>query len=92
MLRITESALSDNGTTLILEGQVIGPWVAEVRKSCDPFLTNGHQLKLNLAEVSFVDRDGVILFQELMAHQVTLLNCSPFLKEQLKAIGPQQPQ
>jgi hypothetical protein len=37
-----------------------------------------------MAEVSFLDRKGVGLFRELIAQQVRLLNCSPFLNELLK--------
>jgi hypothetical protein len=85
MLKITEGRLSDESATLCLEGQVIGPWVDEVRQACEPWLCPGRELTLDLAEVSFADRDGIALFGELRGRRVAFVNCSPFLTEQLKA-------
>jgi len=82
MLRITEKTDADQNARLHLEGQVMGPWVAEVRAVCEQF--NGREFSLDLAGVSFIDREGVALFQDLQHAQVSLLNCSPFLVEQLK--------
>jgi len=84
MLRISERCLSNQAAALRLEGRVIGPWVLEARRSCEKFLAHGRRLTLDLAEVSFVDRDGIALLRELMGRQVTFVNCSPFLTEQLK--------
>jgi ABC-type transporter Mla MlaB component len=86
MLKITDGQLSDQTATLHLEGEVLGPWVLELRRACEQWLADHHQLILDLAGVSFIDRDGIALFQELMNHQVRLINCSPFLTEQLKAV------
>jgi ABC-type transporter Mla MlaB component len=85
MLRITDGNLSNEAATLHLEGEVMGPWVLELRRSCERWLASGHSLILDLAEVSFIDRNGIALFQELMSRQVKLINCSPFLIEQFKA-------
>ena len=83
MLRITETV---NGKTprMRLEGRVVGPYVKEVRRSCEKFLGVGRILTLDMGEVSFVDRDGLNLLRELIDRQVRLVNCSPFLSEQLK--------
>jgi ABC-type transporter Mla MlaB component len=82
MLRITEKVGTDQNARLHLEGQVVGPWVSEVRTVCERF--TGRELSLDLAGVSFIDREGIALFQDLQHSQVSLLNCSPFLVEQLK--------
>jgi len=84
MLRISENGSSDETTTLRLEGQMIGQCVAEAQKVCEQILAAGRKLTLDLAEMLFVDRSGVALLQDLMRREVTLVNCSPFLKEQLK--------
>ena len=85
MLRI-ELVEPPTGTpTLRLEGRVIGPWVGELRQVCVPLLATGAGLTLDLSDVSFVDREGVELFGSLRERQVVLLNCSPFVAEQLKA-------
>jgi ABC-type transporter Mla MlaB component len=85
MLKITDQNLSDASATLRLEGEVIGPWVMELRRSCEARLESGRRLILDLAGVSFIDRNGMALFRELMTHEVQFINCSPFLTEQLKA-------
>ena len=47
-------------------------------------LDNGKPLKLDLAEVSFVDREGVRLLREFGRRQIALERCSPFIMEELK--------
>ena len=84
MLRIVH----DNrgcGTTLHLEGQLIGPWVDELQRIADPILAAGAPLSLDLSSVSFVSREGVRLLWTLRGAQAVLLNCSRFVAEQLKA-------
>lgn len=90
MLRISQAVTSDEETVLLrLEGQVSGQWVEELRRACSEHQGNGHrsQLALDLAEVSFIDADGVALFRELTARRVRLMNCSPFAAEQLKEVA-----
>lgn len=84
MLRITEETLDGKAARMRLEGQVVGPYVMEVRKSCEKLLEAGGSLALDMGEVSFVDRDGLTLFRELISRHVSLVNCSPFITEQLK--------
>ena len=70
--------------TLRLEGHLGGPWVGELRRSCDRVLSNGKRLTLDLADVSFIDRDGVGLLRTLKCAEVEVRNCSPFVALQLK--------
>jgi ABC-type transporter Mla MlaB component len=90
MLRISEANIPGEGTALRLEGAMIGPWVDEVRKACEPFLGDSSSLTLDLADISFVDRSGVALFKELLNSQVRLVNCSSFITEQLKENGDER--
>jgi hypothetical protein len=46
----------------------------------------GNWLVLDLANVSFIDAAGVMLFRELTAGRVLVTNCSPFVAEQLKEV------
>lgn len=75
----------DGSATLRLEGQVVGPWVEEVKRSCESVFSKGGRLTLDLSDVFFVDRDGVELFRSLQGRQVELLNCSPLVATLLKA-------
>jgi hypothetical protein len=47
------------------------------------FQSDGHVI-LDLTGVSFADQDGVQLLRKLEQRQVTIINCSPFLREQMK--------
>ncbi|HSB10147.1 MAG TPA: STAS domain-containing protein [Blastocatellia bacterium] len=87
MLRITEGSATDGTTMLYLEGQVVGPWLAELRRCCELVLATSRRLIVDLADVSFVDRDGVSLLKELTVRDVAIANCTPFVAEQLKAVG-----
>ena len=84
MLKISCMESMDNARTLRLDGQVIGPWVEELRSVCERLLTQGNQLTLDLAGVSFIDREGVSLLWTLAARQVELINRSRFVAEQLR--------
>lgn len=87
MLRI-ELLDQENGTTTLgLAGRIVGPWVDELSRSCERVLSIGGALSVDLGQVSFVDRDGVQFLKRLRARDVALLNCSPFVTEQLKGQG-----
>ena len=72
---------------LDLEGQVIGPWVQELDRVCEPILARGAGLSLDLSSVSFVSREGAELLWRLRDRHTRLLNCSRFVAEQLKVRG-----
>jgi len=87
MLKITPAEPVNHAVILRLEGRVVGPWVAELQTSCDEVLTEGRLLKLDLADVEFMDAQGVALLSSLRSRGVALLECPPFATEQLKANG-----
>ena len=75
----------DRHNTLRLEGDVIGVWVDELRRSSEEVLASGDRLVVDLADVGFVDRGGVELLQTLVGRGVALANASRFVVERLKA-------
>jgi anti-anti-sigma regulatory factor len=85
MLKIQLLDLQDGTATLQLAGRVAGPWVGELSRSCRRILDVGGSLSVDLREVTFVDRAGVELLQGLRVRRVALVNCSPFVAEQLRA-------
>lgn len=87
MLRIATLETPGDGATLSLEGRVIGPWVDELRQSCERILATGASLTLDLSEVAFVERSGVRLLQNLVDGGVTVVNCPAFVCEQLRALS-----
>lgn len=88
MIRITENGSTDETISLQLEGQMIGQGVVEVQNICEQWLALDRKLTLDLANVLFVDRNGIALLQDLKQRQVSLVNCSPFLTEQLRGVSP----
>ena len=89
MLRIT--AISNaSSRTLKLEGRVAGDTVEELRRVCEESLAdNNHtDLVLDLADVSFLDHEGIELIHHLRHRNVALTNYSAFLAELLKEVVP----
>jgi anti-anti-sigma regulatory factor len=83
VLRITVTENTAQPAILRLEGQLIGPWVGELRRACQEILDGGHSLTLDLADVSFLDGEGIALVQALDIRRVAVRNCSPFVAAQL---------
>lgn len=86
MLKISKAESSKEQTVLQLEGKVSGCWIEEMERACDLALKEGGLVRLDLANVTFADRNGVKALLELKKRKVTLANCSLFLTEQLKAV------
>jgi anti-anti-sigma regulatory factor len=87
MLKISESGRRERNITLCLEGRLIGPWVEELRQTCEPLLAAKSPLALDLDEVTFADESGVELLSKLKSRGARLINSTPFLEEQLKRTG-----
>ena len=85
MLKISQAGRANHSVTLKLEGRVVGLWVGELRQVCEAFLAEGRALRLDLADVTFADTRGVTALSSLKSRGVTLMNCSPFVEEQLKS-------
>lgn len=86
MLRISQA---ENGAslTLKLEGKLLKPWVAEVRRSIgDP--RDHPLLKLDLSNVSFVDASGAEFLKGLLAGGAEIVACSGFVREILNLEVP----
>jgi ABC-type transporter Mla MlaB component len=84
MLRISEPT-ANHATTLKLEGRLVGPWVSQLREICEVHLAQERRVKLDFTDVTYADRSGVSLLLDLRVRGVELVNCSPFLIEELKA-------
>jgi anti-anti-sigma factor len=90
MLRITAHSSASQAVTLRLEGQIVGRWVEELKRSCEELRANGDGgdgLVLDLVNVSFIDTDGLALLGDLAQRKISLVNASPFITELLKGAG-----
>ena len=87
MLRISCTESDEKAVTLHIEGQIVGPWVDEFRKTIDQLLNQGRLLTVDLTEATFADRNGVALLLDLRQRTVSIRGCPAFLSEQLKSAG-----
>lgn len=86
MLKITPQTDPAGRRILVLEGQVVGRWVQELRSAySDAQGAERRELTLDLRQVTFMDASGVAFFQEV-GPAVSLVNCSLFAAEQLKDV------
>lgn len=84
MLRISMIIGSEQRVRLELEGWLVGPWVDELRKQSEEQLYGAGTLTLDFSKVLFVDPRGVALLRELAERHVECVNCSNFVRQQLK--------
>jgi ABC-type transporter Mla MlaB component len=86
VLRISIIDDSDQVIAYQLEGRLVGPWVDELRRLGDEAFAQNKTLTLDLHGVRFADHNGITLLQELSQRQVSQLNCSQFLIQQMKEL------
>jgi anti-anti-sigma regulatory factor len=80
VIRIT--AVNSNGLSLIVEGQLSGPAVEELRKSCAR--SRGRGVVVDVSGVVFADSLAASLLKELSAAGFVIQGCSDFIKELLR--------
>ena len=83
MLRITHTLGRDSVSTLRVEGKLLGPWVAELARSCHEVSCSPDCLRLDLSAVTFADGLGVALLRDLLGRGVKLAACSGLVAELL---------
>jgi len=84
VLKISVINDSDQAIQFQLEGKLVGPWVEELQRLSDEALSLQKAVSLDLERVWFVDSRGVSLLRDLAKRQVSELNCSQFVSQQLK--------
>jgi ABC-type transporter Mla MlaB component len=84
MLKIERRHAEGHGLALKLVGEIRGPWVDELQRITEAALGAATPIRLDLSDVSFVDRAGVVLLSRLAERDVTLVNCSAFVTELLR--------
>ncbi|TMA91794.1 MAG: STAS domain-containing protein [Deltaproteobacteria bacterium] len=84
MMRITRVPGTDGVARLHIEGRLTGDGVKELASSCEAYLALRHPLLLDLADVTFVDREGVGVLEWAVRSGAALAGCSPFLNELLR--------
>ena len=82
MLKIPVSGQDSSRRIIKLEGKLLHAWVDEVRRLCVE-AEEGSLPSLDLSGLSFVDRPGTELLQQLLRQGVRIESCSPFVAELL---------
>lgn len=84
MLKITQTQDATGASLLILEGRLLGPWVAELQTAVASIPPQ--TVQLDLAGVRFVDAEGLALLCRLEEQGARLLRASPFVQEAMGAM------
>jgi len=87
VLKISVIDDSDQAVEFALEGKIVGPWVDELQRLSQDALARNKSISLNLENVWFVDARGAALLRDLAGKQVSQLNCSQFVRQQVKEAG-----
>ena len=78
VLRITQRVTPGEGTIVALEGKLLRPWVNEIRELfCQR--APAPLPRLDLSALTFADRAGVELLQDLVRQGVIVDSCSAFV-------------
>jgi hypothetical protein len=78
VLKITANT-SPDGTTLTLEGRVVGAWVDELSRAVSTAGAPATPVALDLSGVTFVDAIGAVYLRAAAASGVGLHNSSEFV-------------
>jgi ABC-type transporter Mla MlaB component len=89
MLKISGTSVPGKAT-LRLAGRLGGEWVGELKKAYELARAEHGHVALDFGDVIFVDRAGAALIRSLVAEGISLINCSPFITEQLKQPSPEK--
>ena len=78
MLRITKEVHPPSRAVLVVEGQLIGPWVEELRRTTEDVLAQGDAV-LELHSLRFADHEGIELLRRLRKAGLEVVGASTFL-------------
>ncbi len=83
LLRISSDWASDE-VILRLEGEVTQPWTDELERMVTELFSEDKRVVLEMSAVRFIDAHAVDMLHK-WSQSVVLGNCTPFVKELLKA-------
>jgi ABC-type transporter Mla MlaB component len=84
VLKISVTNQSNEGIWFQLEGKLVGRWVEELRRLSDEAFARQKAVTLDMRKLWFVDAHGIALLRDLARKEVTQVNCSQFISQQLK--------
>jgi len=78
MLRITKEVHPPSRAVLVVEGQLVGPWVEELRRATEDVMATGDAI-LELRGLRFADSEGIELLRRLRDAGLKVVGSSTFL-------------
>jgi hypothetical protein len=74
---------------LIVEGKLVGPWVAELRGACENANTDlfGRTLIIDMKHITAISQEGENVLSELIQKGIKFRCCGVFTKHVLKQIA-----
>jgi hypothetical protein len=78
MLRITESPAVQL-TTINFQGKLLAAWIAEAQAAVASAKKRG-AVRLNLNELSYADRDGIVFLKQLRMDGIELINITALIE------------
>jgi anti-anti-sigma regulatory factor len=84
MLKMSTIESTEESAKIRIDGQVSGEGVKLLQNTCQAHLEKGLNLSVDLQNVSFVDRDGIVVLRKLQQHKVEFLNTPLFITEQIR--------
>ena len=88
MLRITVN--DDSATqTWVLQGWLIGPWVAELKTNWETTIERraGRKCLVDVSEVVCVDPAGELMLQRMLSEGAQVVACGVYTKQLLADLG-----
>jgi anti-anti-sigma regulatory factor len=83
MLRVSVVAADGSSVTLKLEGRIAREWVAVLEAECRRALTAQQRLRLDLADVTYIDPAGARMLRGMCSAGVEICHCAPLIRQLL---------
>ena len=79
MLRITTVVKSPTRVILKLEGRLVSDWVTLVERECLTWLRDDRMVRLDVTEVTFVDRRGAAMLRRIGSDRLQIIHASALI-------------
>lgn len=88
MLRITQIHTEAEVVTLSVEGRLIGPTTRELVRACHALLRDGHSIRLDFSEVTFLDQQSIRVLRPLLHQSVEVTKASSLMSDMIGEVDP----
>ena len=87
MLRLTRKGELERTVTLQVEGRLVLDWAPLLEREVEALLTTFQSVRLDLAQVAYVDGDGRETLKRLLSRRIEIVNCPPLILQILAIEG-----